>query len=116
MTRQIPLAVILLALASVATAATLNVPSQYATIQAAVDAAQTNDVVLIAPGTFTDVTHLVIEGIDSTYCSVIMKSGITATLAAAATMARSEMINSKRSASTSRAAFTLPSGWATCSL
>lgn len=77
MTRQIALVAVLLALASVATAATLNVPSQYATIQAAVNAAQTNDVILIAPGTFTDVTHLVIDGIDTTYCAVVMKSGIT---------------------------------------
>ncbi len=77
MTRQILLATVLVALASVATAATLNVPSQYATIQAAVDAAQTNDVVQIAPGIFTDVTHMVVEGIDTTYVAVIMKSGIT---------------------------------------
>jgi parallel beta-helix repeat protein len=77
MTRQLFLAAILVTIASVATAATLNVPSQYATIQAAVNAAQTNDVILLAPGTFTDVTHMVVEGIDTTYCAVIMKSGIT---------------------------------------
>jgi parallel beta-helix repeat protein len=77
MKRLILLAAVLLALASVATATTLNVPSQYATIQAAVTAAQTGDVIQVAAGTYTDVTHLVVEGIDSTYCAVIMKSGIT---------------------------------------
>src|SRR5689334_14990965 len=38
--------------ASGARAATRNVPSEYATIQAAIDAAMSGDVVLIAPGTY----------------------------------------------------------------
>ncbi len=38
----------------VTTAATINVPADYTTIQAAVDAASGGDVILVAPGTYTD--------------------------------------------------------------
>ncbi len=64
------------AAANTATAATLNVPSQYATIQAAMDAAQSGDLVLVAPGTYHDCTHPT-EGAESTPACVIMKSGVT---------------------------------------
>ena len=37
----------------VATAATINVPGDYSTIQAAVDAASNGDVILVSPGTYT---------------------------------------------------------------
>lgn len=77
MKRQIGLALILIALASAATAATLNVPSQYPTIHAAVQAAQTGDIVQVAPGIYSDVTHPVMTPTDTTYCAVIMRSGVT---------------------------------------
>jgi len=66
--------VLCLAPASGALAETLNVPAQYATIQAAVDAADPGDVVLVAPGIFTDCTHQPLP--DETFCCVIMKSGV----------------------------------------
>jgi parallel beta-helix repeat protein len=59
-----------------ALAANLLVPSQYATIQAAMDAAGSGDVVLVAPGTYNDCTHPT-EGPESTPACVIMKSGVT---------------------------------------
>ncbi len=42
------------AAATCATAAELKVPADYPTIQAAVDAAQTNDIIRIAPGVYTE--------------------------------------------------------------
>lgn len=64
------------ALAVSAQAATLNVPADYPTIQAAVNAAQAGDVVMVAAGTYSDVTHQPGGG-DTTFCAVIMKNGIT---------------------------------------
>ena len=58
-----------------ALAADFLVPSQYATIQAAIDAAGTGDTVLVSPGTYHDCTHPT-EGPESTPACVIMKSGV----------------------------------------
>ena len=70
------LSVAFLLTAGTALAATLLVPSQYSTIQAAVDAAGSGDVVLVSPGTYNDCTHPT-EGAESTPACVIMKSGVT---------------------------------------
>ena len=43
-----------LAVASPASPATLHVPASYSTIQAAITAAQDNDTILVAPGTYTE--------------------------------------------------------------
>lgn len=43
-----------LAMVAEAAAADLRVPAQYATIQAAVDAAKTNDIIRVAPGVYTE--------------------------------------------------------------
>jgi hypothetical protein len=42
---------------------TLRVPVDHATIQAAVDAAQTGDIVLVAPGTYEESVHVKVPGI-----------------------------------------------------
>jgi hypothetical protein len=63
-------------LVSAAQAGTRLVPQQYATIQAAVNAAVAGDEVVIAAGTYTDPTH-VAGGGDPTLCCVVMKSNIT---------------------------------------
>jgi predicted outer membrane repeat protein len=63
-------------LVSTAQAGTLLVPQQYATIQAAVNAAVAGDVIVIAAGVYTDTTHPAGGG-DLTLCSVVMKSNIT---------------------------------------
>lgn len=70
----LPLVLVLLS-AGVASAADLLVPAQYATIQAAIDAAQAGDTVLVSPGTYVDCTHPT-EGPESTNACVIMKSGV----------------------------------------
>ncbi len=64
------------ALAPAASAATLHVPSQYAQIHAAVQAASAGDTVQVAAGTYSDCTHPT-EGAGTTPACVIMKSGVT---------------------------------------
>ena len=62
--------------ASVALGTDRTVPVPYATIQAAVDAAVAGDVVLVAPGLYSDPTHEAGGG-DDALCCVVMKSGVT---------------------------------------
>ena len=45
---------VLLGIAFGASAATLNVPQDYPTIQAGIDAAQNSDTVLVGPGTYVE--------------------------------------------------------------
>jgi hypothetical protein len=70
------LGAILLSMSAPVQAVTRHVPGDYATIQAAVDAALPGDLVLVAPGVYGDVTH-VAGGGDTTRCAVVMKSDIT---------------------------------------
>ena len=53
--------VAMLALAGTSFAATINVPADYTTIQAAVDAASGGDVILVAPGTYTGTGDQVVD-------------------------------------------------------
>ncbi|MBK9471488.1 MAG: right-handed parallel beta-helix repeat-containing protein [bacterium] len=69
-----PLALCLAAVPAVA--ATRNVPAQYATIHAAVQASAPGDIVLVAAGTYTDCTHPT-EGAGTTPACVILKTGVT---------------------------------------
>lgn len=55
--------------ASTARTATLHVPADYPTIQAAVDQTAEGDTVLVAPGTYTDCTHL--DGTGTLNCVII---------------------------------------------
>ena len=50
-----------LVLAGTTLAATINVPADYTTIQAAVDAASGGDVILVAPGTYTGTGNEVVD-------------------------------------------------------
>jgi len=75
MKRHLALPLLLLFAAAPAQAANRVVPTQYPTIQAAVDAAVAGDVVVIQPGVYSDVTHTPGGG-DTTKCVVVMKSGV----------------------------------------
>jgi hypothetical protein len=68
-----------LALAGAARGNTLHVPSQYLTIQQAVNAANSGDEILIAPGNYADATHMANPPDDTTLCVVIMRPNITLT-------------------------------------
>lgn len=57
-------------------AVTRQVPAQYATIHAAVQASAAGDTVRVAAGTYTDCTHPT-EGAGSTPACVILKTGVT---------------------------------------
>jgi hypothetical protein len=75
MKKLLVLAAVLLTVARPAWAVDRWVPTQYPTIQAAVDAAQSGDNVMVSPGVYSDVVHT--PPGDTTRCVVVMKSGIT---------------------------------------
>ncbi|MDP6312040.1 MAG: right-handed parallel beta-helix repeat-containing protein, partial [Phycisphaerales bacterium] len=58
---RVAAAMMALLVCGVTTAATINVPADYTTIQAAVDAASGGDVILVAPGTYTGTGDWVIN-------------------------------------------------------
>jgi len=76
MRKALLIAVALAAAPAGAHADVLNVPVPYSTIQKAMDAATAGDTVLVAPGTYTDCTHVSQEP-DGAVACVIMKSGVT---------------------------------------
>lgn len=57
----------------------LNVPGQYATLQAAIDAASSGDEIVIDAVTLGDCTHMANPPADSTLCCAKLKSGLTIT-------------------------------------
>jgi len=67
---------VLAALAAPAFARVINVPGQYSTIQAALDAAVSGDVIQVQPGVYDDVTHQCSPS-DTTKTVAIMKQGVT---------------------------------------
>lgn len=78
MPRPVPsiLCLLLVAWIGGASAATINVPGDFAQIHDAVQAAESGDTVVVAAGTYTDCTHET-EGPGSTLACVIMKPGVT---------------------------------------
>ncbi len=69
---------LLLAVVGSASGVTRHVPSEYPTIQGAVNSAVYGDVIEIAAGTFDDVTHMADPPDDSTLCVAVIKtSGLT---------------------------------------
>jgi len=74
--RILTLAVALLGIAGPAAALTRNVPAQFASIHAAVQASAAGDTVRVAAGTYHDCTHPT-EGAGSTPACVILKTGVT---------------------------------------
>jgi hypothetical protein len=82
MSPRLPLLLLLCAtpLPRAAAAATLQVPAQHATVQAAVDAAQDGDVIAIAPGSYVE--SVVIAGKQLTLQSDFVTSGDPADVAA----------------------------------
>ncbi|MBZ0267706.1 hypothetical protein K8I85_06090, partial [bacterium] len=76
--RQVLVLAALLSVSSVR-AATLRVPSEYGTIQAAVDAAAVGDTVLVAPGTYSDFETRILQASNTATASAIvfMKQGVS---------------------------------------
>lgn len=75
--RVLTLAVVALGLvAGPAAATTRNVPAQFATIHAAVQASAAGDTVRVAAGTYNDCTHPT-EGVGTTPACIILKTGVT---------------------------------------
>jgi len=61
MTKRLLAAAMAIAMAGVVHAATINVPADYATIQAAVDAASNGDEIVVEPGTYTGTGDEVVD-------------------------------------------------------
>jgi len=67
---------VLFLIGAAANGTVIHVPGDYETIQEAVDAAVWGDEIRVAPGRFSDPTHIAGAG-DTTKCCVILKSGIS---------------------------------------